>query len=79
MGADAITHIDTLQVGAGKRHCSSGQPVRTTSDHKLAERGFQLNVDFERTAAAMSLARNAGVPVAQTLAVDGSYRTGPWQ
>jgi aminoglycoside phosphotransferase (APT) family kinase protein len=27
----------------------------------------------------MSLARNAGVPVAQMLAADGSYRTGPWQ
>jgi aminoglycoside phosphotransferase (APT) family kinase protein len=46
---------------------------------KVAQRGSRPDLDFERTAAAMSLARSAGVPVAQTLAADGSCRTGPWQ
>lgn len=36
-------------------------------------------VDFARTAAAMSLARDAGVPVPESLGVDSSRRLSPWQ
>ena len=35
-------------------------------------------VNFHRTATALSLARSAGVPVPTVLAVDTSYRSGPW-
>ena len=46
---------------------------------KVAHQGARPDVDFERTAAAMALARGAGVPVAATLAADACYRAGPWQ
>jgi aminoglycoside phosphotransferase (APT) family kinase protein len=35
-------------------------------------------LNFHRTATALSLARAAGVPVPTVLAVDTSYRSGPW-
>ena len=80
VGADAIAQVDTLQAGPGEavlllRPARTGQRVVV----KVAQQGFRPDLDFERTAAAMSLARGAGVPVAQTLAADASYRTGPWQ
>jgi aminoglycoside phosphotransferase (APT) family kinase protein len=80
VGADAITQVDALQVGPGEAVLLLG-PARTRRRvvMKVVQRGSRPHVDFERTAAAMSLARGAGVPVAQTLAVDDSYRRGPWQ
>jgi hypothetical protein len=80
VGADAITQVETLQVGAGEAVLLLG-PAQTGQRMvmKVAERGSRPDLDFERTAAAMSLAGSAGVPVPQTLAADGSYCTGPWQ
>ena len=46
---------------------------------KLARQAARPDVDLERSAAAMAVARSAGVPVAETLAADASYRAGPWQ
>jgi aminoglycoside phosphotransferase (APT) family kinase protein len=46
---------------------------------KMAGHGAGTGTDFERTAAVAALARTAGAPVAAMLAVDVSYRAGPWR
>jgi aminoglycoside phosphotransferase (APT) family kinase protein len=46
---------------------------------KVAGRYARSDVDFDRTAAVSRLARAAGAPVAQVLAVDQSCRAGPWR
>lgn len=45
---------------------------------KLAGQGSTIGTDFQRTAAVMGMARDAGVPVAPVLAVDTSCQLGPW-
>ena len=79
LGSDAITDIEPLQLTAGE----ASLLIRTHRDQpviiKLAHQGVRPDVDFERTAAAMALARGEGVAVAETLAADASYRAGPWQ
>jgi Ser/Thr protein kinase RdoA (MazF antagonist) len=79
LGADAIGGIEPLQLGAGE----ASLLLRTRTDRlvilKVARQAARPDIDFERTAAAMALARGAGVPVAETLAADASFRTGPWQ
>jgi aminoglycoside phosphotransferase (APT) family kinase protein len=46
---------------------------------KMAGQHAGTGLDFERTAAVIALARAAGAPVAAVLAVDVSYRAGPWR
>ncbi|HSU36799.1 MAG TPA: aminoglycoside phosphotransferase family protein [Propionibacteriaceae bacterium] len=79
LGTDAIKDIEPLQLTAGE----ASLLLRTRTDQrmimKVARDGARPEVDFERTAAAMALARGAGVPVAETLAADATYRAGPWQ
>jgi aminoglycoside phosphotransferase (APT) family kinase protein len=46
---------------------------------KALHLGATTPTDFARTAAVTERARSVGVPVAAVLAVDTSYRAGPWQ
>ena len=55
----------------------TGPPQRVV--FKVAEHGSSFGTDFDRTAAVVKLARDAGVPAAEVLAVDTTGRAGPWQ
>jgi len=46
---------------------------------RLQDSAAGLGADFQRTAAVVGLARDAGVPAPAVLAVDTSGRSGPWQ
>jgi aminoglycoside phosphotransferase (APT) family kinase protein len=79
-GASTVVRVEPLRIGpeqvillvtlARPRH----QVVL-----KMAGHGAGTGTDFERTAAVAALARTAGAPVAAVLAVDVSYRAGPWR
>jgi aminoglycoside phosphotransferase (APT) family kinase protein len=73
-----VTRVELLQAGREQSvlRLTLSQPLRRLV-LKVAGSGTS-RVDFERTAKVMSLARAAGVPVATVLAVDTSYRNGPW-
>jgi aminoglycoside phosphotransferase (APT) family kinase protein len=73
-----VTRLEILQAGPEQsvfRLTLSGPPRRLVL--KVAGPGTGP-INFERTATALSLARAAGVPVPAVLAVDTSYRSGPW-
>jgi len=79
LGADPIREIEALQLTAGEASLLLRTRTHQPVIMKVAHQGARPDVDFERTAAAMALARGAGVPVAETLAADACYRAGPWQ
>lgn len=74
-----VTALELLSGGAASTSLvvSLARPPRRLV-LKLAPRESPT-VDFARTAAAMSLARAAGVPLPETLAGGSSSRAGPWQ
>src|SRR5215212_3842173 len=76
---NSVTRVERLQVGEEQsvlRLTLSRPPRRLVL--KVAGPGTPAGVDFQRTTAAQSLARAAGVPVPAVLAADTSYGSGPW-
>ena len=76
---NSVTHVELLQAGRDQsvlRLTLSRPPRRLVL--KVAGPNTLPGVDLQRTATAVSLARAAGVPVPTVLAVDTSYRGGPW-
>jgi aminoglycoside phosphotransferase (APT) family kinase protein len=76
---NTASRVEFLQAGREQsvlRLTLSRPPLRLVL--KVAGPGKSPGVDFQRTATAMSLAQAAGVPVPTVLAVDTSYRSGPW-
>jgi len=76
---NSVTRVERLQVGQEQsvlRLTLSRPPRRLVL--KVAGPGTPAGVDFQRTTAAQSLARAAGVPVPAVLAADTSYGSGPW-
>jgi aminoglycoside phosphotransferase (APT) family kinase protein len=75
----AVTRVAPLRTGQEQfvlKLTLSRPPGRLVL--KAAGPGAPAGVDFHRTATALSLARAAGVPVPAVLAVETSYRSGPW-
>jgi aminoglycoside phosphotransferase (APT) family kinase protein len=76
---NSVTRVERLQVGQEQsvlRLTLSRPPRRLVL--KVAGPGTPAGVDFQRTTAALSLARAAGVPVPTVLAADTSYGSGQW-
>src|SRR5215204_6585564 len=76
---NSVTRVEFLQAGREQsvlRLTLSRPPRRLVL--KVAGPGTPAGVDFQRTAAAQSLARAAGVPVPAVLAADTSYGSGQW-
>ena len=74
-----VTRVEPLRVGQEQLVLGltlSRPPRRLVL--KLAGPDAPAGVDFHRTATALALAREAGVPVPAVLAVETSYRSGPW-
>ena len=79
-GASTVVRLDPLQI---RREQVVLLVTLARPQHqvvlKVAGQHAGTGRDFERTAAVIALARAAGVPVAAVLAVDVSYRAGPWR
>ena len=80
LGGGRAISVEALQVGI--HHAvllvtveSSPYPVVL----KVAGPDDQRPIDFDRTAAVIALAQAAGVPVPAVVAVDSTYRAGPWR
>jgi len=75
-----ISHVEALQVGG--HHAVLLMTVEPSSRRlvlKVAGPGDKRAIDYDRTATVTALAQAAGAPVPAILAVDTSYRAGPWR
>jgi aminoglycoside phosphotransferase (APT) family kinase protein len=76
---NSVTRVERLQVGQEQsvlRLTLARPPRRLVL--KVAGPGTHAGIDFQRTTAAISLARAAGVPVPTVLAAETSYGSGLW-